>query len=152
MPDGVGHRQNRQHEGERDSEQPDADTGKRRGQNSAAATAKHQPEVSDKLCGKAIGQCHLFFLSGLQGNETTTSLRRKRPGRQSDDRGVAETQTARRDRARPPDYFPKLKRRKTRDVSASPPPAQSAPMPIRSLKKTKSAPTSPVVSSPMSPP
>ncbi len=49
VPDGVGHRQHGQAEGQRDAEEADAQLGKRRRQHRAAAPAEDQPERPDEL-------------------------------------------------------------------------------------------------------
>jgi hypothetical protein len=61
MPDGVCHRQDRQPEGQRDSHESDSNAGKRCSQDSATATTQNEPEGSDKLRSKTIGQFHLLL-------------------------------------------------------------------------------------------
>ena len=46
-PIGIGHRQDGQAERERDAGEADAETGKRRGENGAAAAAEDEPERAD---------------------------------------------------------------------------------------------------------
>src|SRR3954454_8390071 len=49
MPDGVGHGQNRQAEGERDADESDAEVWETSGQHRSPTTPKHQPEGSKDL-------------------------------------------------------------------------------------------------------
>jgi hypothetical protein len=50
VSDGVSHGENRQTEGEGDSYKPDAEAGKRSGQDCAAASTEDQPEGSEEFC------------------------------------------------------------------------------------------------------
>ena len=55
VPDGKGHGQHRQTEGERNAQQPDTHVGESRGQNRAPATAQNQPEGADEFCAEFLG-------------------------------------------------------------------------------------------------
>ncbi|HET9265966.1 MAG TPA: hypothetical protein VFO14_23150 [Vicinamibacterales bacterium] len=65
MPDGVGHRQQRQAEREGNAEQADSDVGKCGRQHGTAAPAKHQPEGADELRCQRL--CHHVVHSSKHG-------------------------------------------------------------------------------------
>ena len=54
VADGIGHRQDRQSEGQGYAQQANAEGGERRGKHRAAATAEDQPEGAEELGGTAL--------------------------------------------------------------------------------------------------
>jgi hypothetical protein len=58
VPERVGHREDRQAEGERDAEQSDADVLDARGEDGGAAPPEDEPERADELGGEAVAQGH----------------------------------------------------------------------------------------------
>src|SRR4030095_12977648 len=72
VAEGVDHRQNRQTEGQRDSQKTDSRAGKFRREHSASATSENQPESPYKFRRRPFHQCHNQLLSiqpGAPNNE-----------------------------------------------------------------------------------
>jgi hypothetical protein len=65
VADRIGHRHDRQAEGERDAEQADADLGEPRGDDGAAATREGEPEGADALGDASVDVVTVMEVHGL---------------------------------------------------------------------------------------
>ena len=63
MADGIGHRDDRQSERERNPQQADSQPGEGRGEDRAAAPAEYQPERADTLGGHSSAHRHSHLLN-----------------------------------------------------------------------------------------
>ena len=74
VADGIGHGQHGQAEGERDAEQADADLGKARGDDGAAAAGEGEPEGADRF-GRTFTQIHDLVLLHMAAAEPAREYR-----------------------------------------------------------------------------
>ena len=74
VPDGVGHGQHGQTEGQCYPEQTDADLRKRRRQNRAAASPENQPERAEELCERLFLHSSISFESSFIVTSTSRDL------------------------------------------------------------------------------